>query len=46
MLFVQIAISFALGIIGLIILILGARWLSSGSLASRLSQYVESPTDK
>jgi tight adherence protein C len=44
-LFMQISISIALGIVGLIVLILGARWLNSSSLSKRLDQYVASPLD-
>ncbi len=41
----QISISMVLGIAGLVILILGARWLTSGSFSKRLVQYVEVPMD-
>src|SRR4030042_2807845 len=41
----QISISIALGIAGLIILILSARWLRSGSISKRLVQFVEVPMD-
>ena len=44
-LFMQISISIALGIAGLIVLILGARWLNSSSLSKRLDQYVASPLE-
>ncbi|OGO60458.1 MAG: hypothetical protein A2032_01500 [Chloroflexi bacterium RBG_19FT_COMBO_49_13] len=44
-LFMQITISIASGIAGLTILVLGARWLRSGSLSKRLVQYVETPLE-
>ena len=44
-LFIQIAVSMALGIAGLIVLILGMRWFRSGSVSKRLNQYVASPLD-
>jgi tight adherence protein C len=43
--FVQITISMALGIAGLIVLILGTRWFRSGSISKRLNQYVAAPLD-
>ncbi len=39
--YMQIIISFALGIAGLTVIALGVRWLRSGSLDKRLVQYVE-----
>ena len=42
-LFMQISISFALGIAGLTVIVLGVRWLRSGGLDKRLVQYVETP---
>jgi tight adherence protein C len=44
-LYMQIGISIMIGIVGLSILILSARWLRSGDLSKRLVQYVETPLD-
>jgi tight adherence protein C len=44
-LFMQITISMALGVVGLIFLVLSVRWLRSGSLSKRLVQYVETPLE-
>jgi tight adherence protein C len=44
-LFIQIAISIALGLAGLSILVLSMRWLRSGSISKRLVQYVETPLE-
>src|SRR4030042_6184186 len=44
-LFIQISISMILGLAGLAILILGARWLRAGSVSKRLVQYVAAPLD-
>jgi tight adherence protein C len=44
-LYMQISVSFILGIAGLIVLILGARWLTSNSMSKRLNQYVTAPLD-
>ena len=44
-LFMQITISMVLGIAGLIVLVLGTRWLMSGSVTKRLNQYVAAPLD-
>lgn len=44
-LLMQITISMALGLAGLVVLVLGARWLRSGSLSKRLVQYVSTPLD-
>jgi tight adherence protein C len=41
----QISISVALGIAGLLFLILSVRWMRSGSLTKRLLQYVETPLE-
>ena len=42
-LFLQISVSFILGIAGLVVLVLGARWLSTNTLSKRLNQYVAAP---
>jgi tight adherence protein C len=44
-LFMQITISMVLAIAGIAILVLGARWLMSGSVSKRLNQYVAVPID-
>ena len=44
-LFMQITVSMALGIAGLIVLVLGTRWFRSGSVSKRLNQYVAAPLD-
>ena len=44
-LFLQITVSFILGIAGLVVLVLGARWLSTNTLSKRLNQYVSVPLD-
>jgi tight adherence protein C len=41
--FMQIAISLTLGIAGLIIIVLGIRWLTTSNVNKRLVQYVETP---
>jgi len=41
--FTQISLSLALGIAGLVVLVLGARWLSSNPMSKRLNQYVAVP---
>ncbi len=41
----QISISVALGIAGLLFLVLSVRWMRSGSLTKRLVQYVETPLE-
>jgi tight adherence protein C len=43
--FTQISLSIALGIAGLVVLILGARWLSANTMSKRLNQYVTVPLD-
>ncbi len=45
-LFMQISISVVLGIIGIAFVILSIRWLRSGTLSSRLVQYVETPLEE
>jgi tight adherence protein C len=42
----QIIVSFILGILGIAFLILSVRWLRSGTLSKRLSQYVEAPLEE
>jgi tight adherence protein C len=44
-LFMQIGLSIALGIAGITVLVLSARWLRSGSLNKRLMHYVETPLE-
>jgi tight adherence protein C len=44
-LYMQITLSIALGIAGLIVLVLGMRWYKSGSVSKRLNQYVAGPLD-
>jgi tight adherence protein C len=44
-LYMQISVSIILGIAGLIVLIFGARWLTSNSMSKRLNQYVTAPLD-
>jgi tight adherence protein C len=41
----QISLSAALGVSGLIILMLSVRWLRSGSMSKRLNEYVASPLE-
>ncbi len=43
--FTQISLSLALGIAGIVILVLGARWLSTNTMSKRLNQYVAAPLD-
>ena len=43
--FTQIGMSLALGIAGLIVLVLGARWLNSNTMSKRLNQYVAIPLE-
>jgi tight adherence protein C len=43
--FTQISLSLALGIAGIVILVLGARWLSANTMSKRLNQYVAAPLD-
>jgi len=44
-LLMQITISMVLGIAGISILVLGFRWLRSGTISKRLVQYVETPLE-
>lgn len=44
-LFLQISVGAILGIIGIVVIYLGARWLRSGSVTQRLVQYVAAPID-
>jgi tight adherence protein C len=44
-LFMQISISIGLSIAGLVIIVLGTRWLRSSSISERLIQYVAIPLD-
>ncbi len=44
-LFTQLTLSLVLGIAGLAILVLGARWMRTNTIAKRLSQYVETPLE-
>ena len=45
-LIMQITISFILGILGITFLALSIRWLRSGTLSKRLTQYVETPLEE
>ncbi|OGO28554.1 MAG: hypothetical protein A2136_06650 [Chloroflexi bacterium RBG_16_54_11] len=44
--FLQITFGIALGALGLVILVVGARWLLASSISKRLVQYVETPLDE
>jgi tight adherence protein C len=44
-LYMQISVSIILGIAGIIVLVFGARWLTSNSMSKRLNQYVTAPLD-
>ncbi len=45
-LFMPIILSFVLGILGIVFVVLSVRWLRSGSLSQRLLQYVETPLEE
>ena len=43
--FMQMRSSMALGIAGIVILVLGLRWFSTNTMSKRLNQYVATPLD-
>lgn len=45
-LFAQISLSIIVGILGITSLVLSVRWLRGGSVATRLTQYVETPLEE